>query len=64
MLIVNPAAGKGSYKINFGEALNILDRGGYRTTVFFTSAPTEATDFAAKYARRRTANARRKYACV
>lgn len=51
MLIVNPAAGKGSYKINFGEALNILDRGGYRTTVFFTSAPTEATDFVAKYAR-------------
>ena len=46
MLIVNPAAGKGSYKVNFGEALNVLDRGGYRTTLFFTSSPGDATDFA------------------
>ena len=49
MLIVNPAAGKGSYKVNFGDALNILDKGGYRTTLFFTSGPGEATEFAAKY---------------
>ena len=46
MLIINPAAGKGSYKVNFGEALNVLDRGGYRTTLFFTSSPGDATVFA------------------
>ena len=51
MLIVNPAAGKGSYKVNFGEALNVLDKGGYRTTLYFTSAPGEATDFAKNHAK-------------
>jgi len=50
MLIVNPAAGKGSYKVNFGEALNVLDKGGFRTTLFFTSAPGEATAFAKEQA--------------
>jgi len=51
MLIVNPAAGKGSYKVNFGEALNVLDKGGYRTTLYFTSAPGDATDFAKNHAK-------------
>ncbi len=37
MLIVNPAAGRGGYKVNFAEALHTLDLGGYRTTLFFTS---------------------------
>lgn len=50
MLIINPAAGKGGYKYNFGEAMQVLDRGGMRTTMYFTSAQGEATDFAAKYA--------------
>ena len=50
MLIINPAAGKGSYKANFGEAMNVLDRGGYRTTLYFTAGPTDATALAAKYA--------------
>jgi len=50
MLIVNPAAGKGSYKVNFGEALNVLDKGGYRTTLYFTSAPGDATDYAKNHA--------------
>ena len=27
MLIINPAAGKGGYKYNFGEAMQVLDRG-------------------------------------
>ena len=48
MLIINPAAGKGGYKYNFGEAMQVLDRGGMRTTMYFTSAQGEATDFAAK----------------
>ncbi len=49
MLIINPAAGRGGYKQNLGEALNILDRGGYRTTLFFTSGPGEATEIAAAH---------------
>ena len=49
MLIVNPAAGKGSYKINFGEALNLLDNGGYRTTLYFTKAPGDASRYAADH---------------
>ncbi len=49
MLIINPAAGRGGYKQNLGEALNILDRGGYRITLFFTSGPGEATEIAATH---------------
>ena len=45
MLIVNPAAGRGGYRFNFPEALQLLDRGGYRTTLYFTAARGEATDF-------------------
>ena len=44
MLIVNPAAGRGGYKYNLPDALCTLDRGGYRTTLFFTSAAREATE--------------------
>ena len=47
MLIVNPAAGKGAYKTNFGEAMKLLDMGGYTTTLFFTAGPGEATEIAA-----------------
>lgn len=50
MLIINPSAGKGAYKVNLGEALHVLDMGGYRTSLFFTSGPGEATEFAASYA--------------
>ena len=50
MLIVNPAAGRGGYKVNFAEALHTLDLGGYRTTLFFTSGRGEATEFAARHA--------------
>ena len=53
MLIINPNAGKGGYKNNLAEALRTLDNGGYRTTLYFTSAPGEATElvrhFATKY---------------
>ena len=53
MLIINPNAGKGGYKNNLAEALKTLDNGGYRTTLYFTSAPGEATElvrhFANKY---------------
>lgn len=50
MLIINPSAGKGAYKVNLGETLQVLDMGGYRTSLFFTSEPGEATEFAASYA--------------
>lgn len=50
MLIINPAAGRGGYKLNLGEALQTLDNGGYRSTLFFTRGSGEATEFAAKYA--------------
>ncbi len=44
MLVINPAAGRGGYKFNLPDALHTLDRGGYRTTLFFTSARGEATE--------------------
>lgn len=46
MLIINPAAGRGGYKLNLGDALHLLDQGGYRTTLYFTAARGEATRFA------------------
>ena len=49
MLIINPMAGRGAYKVNFGEALSLLDNGGYRTTLFFTRARGDSTRFAARY---------------
>ena len=33
MLIINPMAGRSGYKNGFGEVMNILDSGGYLTTV-------------------------------
>lgn len=50
MLIINPVAGRGAYRVNLPEALRILDVGGYRTTLYFTSGQGEATSFAAQYA--------------
>ena len=46
MLIVNPAAGRGGYKNNFAEAMAELYRGGYETTLFFTSERGDAAKFA------------------
>ena len=52
MLIVNPAAGRGGYRYNFPEALQLLDKGGYRTTLFFTTGRGEATDFVREHGER------------
>ena len=49
MLIINPAAGRGGYKLNLPDALHLLDRGGFRTTLFFTAGRGEATEFAAAH---------------
>ena len=50
MLIVNPKAGRGSYRSSFGDAMYVLAEGGYRTTLFFTRKRGDATRFAAQYA--------------
>lgn len=50
MLIVNPSAGRGGYRYYFGEAMKVLADGGYRTELFFTSGPKEATAFAKAFA--------------
>lgn len=49
MLIINPAAGRGGYKQNLGDALHLLDRGGFRTTLYFTRGRGDATTFAAEH---------------
>ena len=36
LLIINPMAGKGSFRDGLGEALSILAKGGYETTIRFT----------------------------
>lgn len=43
MLIINPMAGHSGYKNGFGEVMNILDSGGYLTTVYFTQGRGDAT---------------------
>lgn len=50
MLIINPAAGKGGYKLNLGDALQTLDLGGYRTTLFFTERRGQAIEITAQNA--------------
>ena len=49
MLIINPAAGRGAYKLNLPEALRLLDLGGCRTTLYFTAARGDATRFACEH---------------
>lgn len=49
MLIVNPAAGRGAYSLNFGEAMKILCDGGIATTLYFTSAKGDAAEYARRY---------------
>ena len=50
MLIVNPSAGRGGYRYYFGEAMKTLADGGFRTELFFTGGPEDATEFARAYA--------------
>lgn len=49
MLVVNPVAGRGTFKQGMGEALHILHGGGYLPTVFFTKRAGEGSLLAAKY---------------
>ncbi len=50
MLIINPTAGRGGFALNLGQALDLLDKGGFRTTLYFTSGREDATLFARDYA--------------
>lgn len=47
LLIINPVAGRGTYKNGLGEALHILHSAGYAPTVRFTTRAGEAVDLAA-----------------
>ena len=49
MLIVNPNAGRSGYRYYFGDAMKVLADGGYQISLFFTTRPGEATEFAAYY---------------
>lgn len=50
MLIINPVAGRGAYKADLPDALQLLDNGGYTTTVYFTRGSGDATALAAEHA--------------
>lgn len=49
MLVINPASGRGAYKNYFGEAMHALSRGGYQTSLYFTTGPCHATELVARY---------------
>ena len=46
MLIVNPAAGRGGFKLFFGEAMQLLSKGGLQPNLFFTAGRGDAIRFA------------------
>ena len=50
MLIINPAAGRGAYTVNFPEAMQLLAKGGYETTLYYTEGRGDATRYAREYA--------------
>ena len=50
MLIINPVAGRGGFKTQFGEAMLVLANGGLRPDLYFTQNRGDATDYAANYA--------------
>lgn len=52
MLIVNPNAGRGSYRFNFAEAMKYLSDSGYRVSLYFTEKQGDATQFAKEYGMR------------
>jgi YegS/Rv2252/BmrU family lipid kinase len=46
LVLVNPAAGRFSYRSSLGTILEIFSRGGWLPTVFFTEGPKHATQIA------------------
>ena len=49
MMIINPVAGSGGYKLNFGEGMRILSDNDYATALFFTRQKGDATRYAREY---------------
>ena len=50
LLIVNPAAGRSAYKLNFADAMLALSNGGMETTLAFTAGRGDATALARSHA--------------
>lgn len=48
LFIVNPHAGKGAFRIGFGDVMHTFHLAGYRTTLVFTSTRGDATSIAAE----------------
>ena len=46
LLIINPVAGRGTYKNGLGEALHVLHSAGYVPTVRFTTRADETVELA------------------
>ncbi|MCR5664832.1 MAG: YegS/Rv2252/BmrU family lipid kinase [Oscillospiraceae bacterium] len=46
MLIINPAAGRGGYKVNFADAMQLLSGGGFRVDLYYTAGRGDASAFA------------------
>lgn len=42
MLVINPAAGRSGYKLNFPDAMQLLDTHGLRATLYYTAASGDA----------------------
>ena len=51
MLILNPAAGNGNGVLSIGPAMEVLYKGGYIPTVFYTSGVGEATKLVLEHAK-------------
>lgn len=49
MMIVNPAAGRGAYTVNFPEAMQLLYKGGYIPSLYYTAAKGDAMHLAREY---------------
>ena len=50
MIIINPAAGRSGFKFFFGEAMQLLARGGMQPSLFFTAGRGDARRLAQEYA--------------
>lgn len=48
MLLINPNAGRGSYRFGLGEVLHTFHQAGYRSTLYFTDARGDAARLAAR----------------
>ena len=50
MLLINPNAGRGGFRLGLADVLQVFHEAGYRSTVFFTDGRGDATELAAEHA--------------